>query len=91
MLDRAEAQMRGLGCKLEIPAGEDQLHEYQMQLTAYERFEKAATNGEIKVDWVQKRPDDHWGSGCAGSNARLQSSREFKTTSRQSRQCPDNI
>ncbi len=63
MLDRAEAQMRGLGAKLEIPAGEDQLHEYQMQLTAYERFEKAAANGEIKVEWVQKRPDDHWGSG----------------------------
>ena len=62
LLDRAEAQMRGLGPKLEIPAGEDQIHEYQMQLTAYERFEKTAANGEVKVEWVQKRPDDHWGS-----------------------------
>ena len=62
LLDRAEAQMRGLGPKLEIPAGEDQIHEYQMQLTAYERFEKTAAHGEVKVEWVQKRPDDHWGS-----------------------------
>ena len=45
LLDRAEAQMRGLGPKLEIPKHEAQLHEYQMQLTAYERFDKTAANG----------------------------------------------
>lgn len=39
------------------------LHEYKAQLTAYERVEKEnKATGEIKVEWVQKRPDDHWGS-----------------------------
>lgn len=63
LLDLAEAQMRGLGAKLEIAAGGSMIHEYKMQLTAYERFERAAEkSGEVKVEWVQKRPDDHWGS-----------------------------
>jgi len=63
MLDRAEAAMRGMGPPLELPLGADMLHEYKMHLTAYERTEKASpTTGEIKVEWIQKRPDDHWGS-----------------------------
>lgn len=63
MLDRAEAIMRGIGPKLSIPSGANLLHEYKMQLTAYERFEKTKkTTGEVEIEWVQKRPDDHWGS-----------------------------
>jgi hypothetical protein len=62
MLDRAEAIMRGTGPTLELPSDADQLHEYKMHLTAYERIDKEGTNGEIKTEWAQKRPDDHWGS-----------------------------
>jgi hypothetical protein len=63
MLDMAEAQMRGLGSKLEVYDSGQNLHEYQQHLTAYERFDRvAAANGEVKTEWVQKRPDDHWGS-----------------------------
>lgn len=63
MLDRAEAAMRGLGPTLEICEGGPVLHEYKMQLTAYERFEKPKkASGEIVVEWIQKRPDDHWSS-----------------------------
>ena len=62
LLDRAEAIMRGIGPRLEIPADADMLHEFKMQLTASERVERPAANGEIKVEWIQKRPDDHWGS-----------------------------
>ena len=62
LLDRAEAIMRGIGPRLEIPSDADMLHEYKMQLTAYERVENKLSNGEIRVDWIQKRDDDHWGS-----------------------------
>lgn len=63
MLDRAEVIMRGGGPSLEIPNDADMLHEYKAQLTAYERIEKEnKATGEIKVEFVQKRPDDHWGS-----------------------------
>jgi hypothetical protein len=62
LLDRAEAIMRGLGAKLELPKDDAMIHEYMQQLTAYERFEKPNAKGEIQVEWVQKRPDDHWGS-----------------------------
>lgn len=61
-LDRAEAVMRGIGPKLELPKDDPMIHEYKMHLTAYERFEKANAKGEMQVEWVQKRPDDHWGS-----------------------------
>lgn len=62
MLDRAEAVMRGTGPALELPNDASLLHEYKLQLTAYERIEKEADNGEIKIEWQQKRPEDHWGS-----------------------------
>lgn len=63
MLDRTEALMRGLGPRWVIPKQGDMIHEYKNQVTAYERFERKATGtGEIKVEWVQKRADDHWGS-----------------------------
>jgi phage terminase large subunit GpA-like protein len=62
MLDRAEAIMRGTGPRLEIPADADMLHDYKMQISAYERIDKEGTNGEIKTEWRQKRADDHWGS-----------------------------
>jgi hypothetical protein len=47
MLDRAEAAMRGLGPKLELPKAEDMIHEYKMQLTAYERFDPFSHNISI--------------------------------------------
>jgi phage terminase large subunit GpA-like protein len=62
LLDRAEAIMRGSGPSLELPAGADMLHDYKMQITAYERIDKEGTNQEIKTEWMQKRPDDHYGS-----------------------------
>lgn len=62
LLDRADSIMRGAGPSLELPADADMLHELKMHLTAYERTETVASNGEIKDSWVQKRPDDHWGS-----------------------------
>jgi hypothetical protein len=62
MLDRAEAVMRGMGPRLELPKDDPMIHEYMQQLTAYERFERPNARGEIQVEWVQKRPDDHWGS-----------------------------
>ncbi|EIQ01062.1 bacteriophage tail assembly protein [Opitutaceae bacterium TAV1] len=62
MLDRAEACMRGIGPSLELPNDGDMLHEYKMQLTAYERMERIKANGVVEVEWTQKRPDDHWGS-----------------------------
>jgi len=62
MLDRAEAIMRGVGPKLEIPSDGDQLHELKQQLTAYRVIEKAKASGEVERIWEQMRPDDHWGS-----------------------------
>lgn len=62
MLDRAETLMRGLGPALELPADGDNLHEYKMQLTAYERMDKVKANGVVETEWIQKRSDDHWGS-----------------------------
>ena len=62
LLDLAEADMRGLGPTLELPAGAEMLHEYKMHLTAYERMDRTASSGEVKTEWIQKREDDHWGS-----------------------------
>jgi hypothetical protein len=62
MLDRAEACMRGLAQEFQIPPFEDMLHEFKQQLTAYERTERTKGNGEVEAEWIQKRPDDHWGS-----------------------------
>ena len=62
MLDRAEACMRGVGPRFEINGNGEDLHEFKMQLTAYERRDNEKANGVIETEWVQKRPDDHWGS-----------------------------
>jgi hypothetical protein len=62
MLDRAEACMRGLGQPFEINPDGDMLHEFKQQLTAYERVDKEKSNGVIETEWIQKRPDDHYGS-----------------------------
>jgi len=62
MLDRAEAIMRGAGPSLELPKDADMLHDYKMQLTAYERIEKKGANDVVVHEWMQKRDDDHWGS-----------------------------
>lgn len=62
MLDRVEAIMRGSGPSLELPCDAPMLHQYKMQLTAYERIDKEGANQEIRSEWLQKRPDDHWGS-----------------------------
>lgn len=62
MLDRAEACMRGVGQPFEIDGNGDMLHEFKQQLTAYERSDKTKPNGEVVTEWIQKRPDDHFGS-----------------------------
>ena len=62
MLDRAEACMRGLAQSFEIPNDGSMLHEFKQQLTAYERMEKTDAKGVVDVEWIQKRPDDHYSS-----------------------------
>lgn len=62
LLDRMEFFMRGQGPKWAIPSGADNLHEYKMQNCAYERQEQTDAKGVVSVEWIQKRPDDHWGS-----------------------------
>lgn len=64
MLDRAEMIMRGQGPDLQIPNtfDPDLLYAFKQQVTAYERQDRASSTGEIKSEWIQKRPEDHWGS-----------------------------
>ena len=64
LLDALETFMRGGKLvKWEIPKNADGLHEYKLQVTAYERQTKTAKGtGVVSYDWIQKRADDHYGS-----------------------------
>ena len=61
-LDRMDSIMHGSGPEWLILRGLDNLHEYKMQVTAYDRAERRDSKGVVSHDWIQKRADDHWGS-----------------------------
>jgi hypothetical protein len=72
MLDRVELAMRGLDVEWLIPKEyseqnphgpkKEDLHEYMLQTTAYERQEEKDDRGVITHHWYQKRDEDHLGS-----------------------------
>jgi hypothetical protein len=72
MLDRTELSMRGMAEPwiIPMPASPDRpygidaarLHEYKLQVTAYERTIDTDVYGAEIKKWHQKRPNDHYGS-----------------------------